>query len=258
MPWRARRIFDRLSVSKKFTIDDMRDIQYDVTNLPLKMIADGIVKLNAASDDTLAALRGWDGRMIAGSKAALLVNEIRNCVAAKMSAATPQAPASLIRERVVYEAVDGEYSRWLPSGFANYAELLRACDASSRQSLADPKRLGPDETKWNWGRVFVSRFPHPLASAPLIGAQFGTPAEPLDGSGQTPDVGSSVSMRFIASPGNWDATRQVIPLGQSGDPESPYFADQFNAWRSGTPAIFPFTEEAVKKAAVSETTFRPK
>ena len=56
-------------------------------------------------------------------------------------------------------------------------------------------------------------------------------------------------MRQIASPGNWDATRHVIPLGESGNPSSQHFKDQFEAWRTGTPMIFPFTKEAVEKAA---------
>ena len=69
----------------------------------------------------------------------------------------------------------------------------------------------------------------------------------LNGSGQTPNVGSSVSMRHIASPGNWDATRHVIPLGESGDPQSPHYKDQFELWRTGAPAIFSFSKTAVER-----------
>ena len=116
----------------------------------------------------------------------------------------------------------------------------------------------PDPTTWTWGRIFTSRFPHPLAVAPLIGAQFITPAVPLRGSGQTPNVGSNVSMRHIASPGNWDLTRHVIPLGQSGDPKSLHFKDQFQAWATGTPMIFPFTKAAVEKAATEIVVMTPK
>ena len=85
-----------------------------------------------------------------------------------------------------------------------------------------------------------------------------TPNVPLNGSGQTPNVGSNVSMRFIASPGNWDATRHVIPLGESGDPKSPHFKDQFDAWRTGTPMIFPFSKAAVEKAATEVVVMTPK
>jgi len=87
--------------------------------------------------------------------------------------------------------------------------------------------------------------------------RFATPKTPIDGSGQTPDVASYVSMRHIASPGNWDLTRHVIPLGESGDPRSPYYKDEFEAWRTGTPQIFPFSQEAVEKAAKSVTVMKP-
>jgi penicillin amidase len=56
-------------------------------------------------------------------------------------------------------------------------------------------------------------------------------------------------MRHIAEPGNWDATRHVIPLGESGDPRSEHFRDQFESWRTGKPEIFWFSKEAVEKNA---------
>ena len=85
-----------------------------------------------------------------------------------------------------------------------------------------------------------------------------TPTVAINGSGLTPNVGSNVSMRLIASPGNWDATRHVIPLGESGNPASPHFKDQFELWRTGEPAIFPFTKEAVTKVATSVTVMSPR
>jgi penicillin amidase len=65
-------------------------------------------------------------------------------------------------------------------------------------------------------------------------------------------------MRHIASPGNWDATRHVIPLGQSGNPQSPHWKDQFEAWRTGSPQIFPFSKDAVTKATRETVTLQPK
>ena len=256
-PWRARRIHDALDAKSKITMDDVRDVQLDVFNIPLSNLAKEIVKTDAASPETLAVLKAWDGRMTTDSRGAVLANEIRNCVAGKMADDNRVVPVFYIRERVLDWAVREKTPRWLPSGFANYAELMKSCDAFSRASLADPKRFGADDTAWIWGKMFVSRFQHPLAVAPLIGAQFAIPNVPLNGSGQTPNVGSNVSMRFIASPGNWDATRHVIPLGESGNPKSPHFKDQFEAWKNGTPMVFPFSKTAVEKAAVETVTLKP-
>ncbi|MBA3353611.1 MAG: penicillin acylase family protein [Blastocatellia bacterium] len=255
-PWRARRIYDLLKDDTKVTMDKVAAIQHDSYNIPLANLAKEIVAANAASAETLRLLKGWDGRMTPDSKAALIVNEIRNCIGDKIAANNRPAPGFVIRERILDWAIRDRSPRWLASG-SDYPALMTSCDSEIRVSLADPKRLGPDESKWNWGRLSQSRLPHPLAVAPFIGGQFATPQVGLAGSGQTPNVASAVSMRLIASPGNWDATRHVIPLGQSGDPQSPHYKDQFEAWRTGTPMIFPFTKKAVETGALLKWTFQP-
>ena len=52
-PWRARRIYDLLKKNTKVTMDDVRDIQHDVYNLPLYRFAmNEIFRLMAASPET--------------------------------------------------------------------------------------------------------------------------------------------------------------------------------------------------------------
>lgn len=248
-PWRARRIYDLLKANQKVTMDDVRDIQYDVFNIPVNALAKEIVRMEAASPETLNVLRTWDGKMSADSKGAVLANEIRNCVATKITAENKSLQSYIIREKVLPIVLSEKPARWLPKQFTNYETFFKACDDESQTNLANPKRLGPDKANWIWGNQFKSNFQHPLAAAPLIGGQFATPNVGIDGSGQTPNVGSSVSMRHIASAGNWDETRHVIPLGQSGNPQSPFYRDQFEAWRTGSATIFPFTKSAVEKSA---------
>ena len=247
-PWRARRIYNLLKDNPRVTMDDVRDIQHDVYGQPYADLAAEIVKTEAASPETLAVLKGWDGRMTADSKAALLINEIRACAANKIGGDN-KVPGYIARERLLYWIIKDQTPRWLPKAFASYTELLKACDREARESFAGPKRFGADEANWRWGNQFVANFQHPLAIVPLIGGQFVARFTNVNGSGVTPNVGSFVSMRHIASPGNWDATRHVIPLGQSGNPNSPHWKDQFEAWRTGTPAIFPFTKAAVEQNA---------
>lgn len=255
-PWRARRIVDALTSKVKITMDDVRDVQYDTVNIPLSNLAKAIVAANTASPETIRALRDWDGRMTADSQPALLANEIMGCVASRMATLAPGVPSSVVRERVVDMAVRERLARWLPTGTKDYPDLFKGCDADRRADLT--KRFGSDPSAWTWGRTWQSRFPHPLAVVPLIGAQFAIPTVPLNGSGQTPNVGSYVSMRHIASPGAWDTTRHGIPLGQSGDPRSPHFKDQFEAWRTGETQVFPFTQTAVSAATVKTMKLVPR
>lgn len=256
MPWRARRIYDSLKANPKMTMDAVRDVQLDTVNMPVSMLAAAVVDMRGASAESLAVLKGWDGRMTADSRAALLANEIRGCMANKMGAAFKPAPAWLIRERVLYWAVQQKAARWLPSQYADWPAFTRGCDTEVRTDLA--RRYGADDTKWLWGNFWQSGFRHPLAAVPFIGGQFAAPVVAIGGSGQTPNVGSYVSMRHIASPGNWDATRHVIPLGESGNPQSPHFKDQFEAWRTGSAAVFPFSREAVEKSAKEVWVLEPK
>ncbi len=255
-PWRARRIYELLKSNSKVTMDEVRDIQLDVFNRPLANLGKKIVELGAASPEDLLIIRNWDGKMTPDSRAALLTNEIRICAANQIAADNQPAPAYIIRERVFDKALAGSDPLWLPKKFENYSDLLKSCGSDANAAFI--KRYGADAEKWTWGNVTQSNFPHPLAVAPLIGGQFATPKVGLSGSGQTPNVGSYVSMRHIASPGNWDATRHVIPLGESGNPQSLFYKDQFEAWRTGTTAIFPFTKEAVEAAAKSVLIGTPK
>jgi len=254
-PWRARRLFDLLSAEKRATIESVRAAQYDVYNIPLANLAKALVAVNALPADIVRKLKSWDGRMTADSSAALIVNEIAGCLSTEIADSSRPAPASLIRERILDSALRSENPIWLPAKYKSYSEFLAACGNSALDNLQ--KRFGEDQTKWVWGAEWTSTFPHPLASVPFIGARFATPKDAIAGSGQTPNVGSSVSMRLITVPGKWDATNQVIPLGQSGDPGSPHYQDQFELWKSGKPAVFPFSEGAVKRAAVSITSLVP-
>ena len=254
-PWRARRLYDLLKADTKATMDSVSRAQHDSLNLPLQGFAKDLLAANALTEENAETVRSWDGRMVRDSSAALLVNEIRNCTANKIAEDNKPAPASVIRERVLYWAIRENAARWLPKGFQNFSTLLKTCESEAVAAFG--QRYGADPAKWVWGAVWTARFNHPLAAAPLIGMQFATPRMPIDGSGQTPNVGSAVSMRHIASPGNWDMTRHVIPLGQSGDPRSQHYNDQFEAWRTGSPAVFPFSRAAVEATSRSVQTYLP-
>ena len=256
-PWRARRILDRLKDRKSLTIADAFDVQQDIYNIPFTQLSKYIVASGAASPETIAALRQWDGMMRAESAAAPLVNEIVSCTTGKISEANGQLPAYVIRDRVLFNAVEKGTTIWLPPDTKDLATLVRSCDATARAVLSDPKRLGPDAEAWRWDKYVAARFSHPLAAAPLIGTRFVVQADGISGSGQTPNVGPNVSMRHVSSPGNWDETIFAIPLGESGDPASPYFKDQLTAWKAGTPQKFPFSEKGIAAATVSVLRLEP-
>ena len=150
--------------------------------------------------------------------------------------------------------IKDEPSDWLPKEFKSYADLYRASYDDAVKTLT--RIIGADESKWTWGAMAIARFPHPLAQAPLIGAQFTIKPFPQNGTGgligATVNVGSAVSMRMIADPSNWDSTQHGISVGESGVPSSPHWKDQLDDWKAVTPRVFPFSAAAVA-AATKET-----
>ncbi|MCY7375231.1 MAG: penicillin acylase family protein [Pyrinomonadaceae bacterium] len=252
---RAKRLQDLLNSKPKVSIDDVRDFQFDTFSVINSRFAKEVVNQKGASDETLKLLTDWDGRMNHESKAALVADAMRSAFRTKILAGTFGAE----RAKTVFLPYDGAFfdrliaekpSEWLPKDFASYADLLKTCETEAKEFIV--KQIGADETKWTWGSRAKVNFPHPLAVAPLIGLQFQIAPRPQNGSGgagATPNVGASVSMRFIATPGDWDATRHVIPTGESGDPQSPHWKDQLESWYSGNTPVFPFTKAAIEKAA---------
>lgn len=238
-PWRARRIFDLISANSKISMNDVNDIQHDVFNIPLSNFAREIVRRGAASEKTLALLKGWDGRADAQSKAMPVIDEIVKCVSGKVAESNKPATPGEVIDNVLASAYVSNDAKWLPSGVGNWNDLFRSCDV----------KWDGDTGEVSWGKVHPAVFFHPLSAAPLIGGRFKVSFSNVGGSRGTPNVGASVSMRHISKPGRWDETRFVIPLGESGNPGSPYWKDQFDAWRTGKPEVLPFSSDAIMKAA---------
>lgn len=271
-PVRSRRIYELLAAKQKLTSDDFRAIQGDVTSISARIFAREVVKAareaGATTGDeswqrTLQMLEGWDGRVTPDSRVALLASEIRLAFRRKILEAAlgaerakeySWASVTTFLDRIITERP----REWLPAGFKDYAELLRACDYEARASLTG--RYGADESRWTWGNEAKARFLHPLAAIPIIGQPFLIAPFPQNGSASsftTVNVGPSVSMRFIADPSDWDRTQQGLALGESGDPSSIHWKDQLADWQAVTPRVFPFTEAAIARSAKEKIVLAP-
>ena len=264
-PYRARRIFDLLSAKPKLTTDDFRKIQGDVYSIAGKTFAQHAAKsLRSAGFQPasfISDLESWDGMMSADSRMAVIVAQMRPAFRARILNAVLGPELAKVyawpESEVLVDRIASEQPReWLPKEFATYADLFKASYEDARQALT--KNLGADESKWSWGAQTKARFTHPLAAAPLIGAQYTIAPVPQNGSGGTVNVGSAVSMRFIADVSDWDKSQHGIPLGQSGLPNSPHWKDQLEDWRNVTPRAFPFTKAAIEAATKETIVLTPK
>lgn len=268
-PYRARRILDLLQKKQKMTAADFRSILADVYAIAGITFAREAAKIlgkqnEAQLQKTISSFEAWDGLLNAESSTAPLVAQMRIAFRSRIiNAAIGEERARSFGwsnfDTTLDRILTIQDAEWLPKEFKSYAELLRACYADARQALT--KNIGTDETQWTWGNMVKSRFPHPLAVAPLVGLQFTIAPFPQNGTsfllGATVNVGAPVSMRLIADPSDWDKTQHGIATGESGIPSSPHWSDQLADWRAVTPREFPFSEAAIARAAKSTVVLAP-
>jgi penicillin amidase len=112
--------------------------------------------------------------------------------------------------------------------------------------------------QWTYGSWHVVDIEHPLAGfLPFVSRMAGTGAHPQSGDTTTvKQVGLTFgpSQRFTMDWSDIDGSTENIVLGESGNPLSPYFRDQWNDWYGGTTFAFPFSPAAVH--AVAKHTLR--
>ena len=122
--------------------------------------------------------------------------------------------------------------------------------------------------QWQWGRLHCTRPRHPLAAVlPQLGDQLDPPSLPVHGDGDTPLAGSyefgnsfavtglSVN-RYIHDPSDWRKSRWIVPLGASGHPASPHYADQAQLWADVKfiPQLWDWEEIATSAETIQQLT----
>jgi penicillin G amidase len=102
---------------------------------------------------------------------------------------------------------------------------------------------------WTYGSQHVINVQHPLyAMLPFFRRSTSTGPHQLWGDKTTLNHVRGLlgaSQRLTVDWSNLDGSTENIVMGESGDPLSPYFLDQFPSWYAGKTFPLPFTESAV-------------
>jgi penicillin G amidase len=264
-PYRVERIYKLLEGRDGLTRQDMLQSQTDIySELDQEMgqrfayaidHTDGVdQRLRKAAD----LLRVWDGKLTTDSAAASIVTQARSALwplilKPKLGNAWRQyhwGESQFAQEQIVMDAKAG----WLPAGYKDWNALLTEAVRDGMKNGKAPT----DIQNWKYGDWHVVDIEHPLAALlPVIGRAAGTGAQPIGGDTTTvtqisPFVGPS--QRFTMDWSNIDGSTENIVLGESSDPLSPYYRDQWGAWYDGTTFALPFTPAAV--AAQTSHTLR--
>jgi len=273
VPYRAHRIQalleEQLNVKRRLSVDDFLSVQRDTHSYPDALFASQLTELAAPfisrSEEwrqISAICKDWDGISTAESIVMPLVTEMRKAFRQHVLTGVLGAERASFYEwrneaTFIDRLITERPAEWLPDEFDSYESLILACYREAVNTLEN--LLGSGVKQWTWGRLAEIRFPHPLERLGSAGSAFAVSALPrnTDGSMPTVNAGSRVSMRFIADLADWDATRLCLPLGESGDPQSPHRDDQMEEWRNATPRVIPFYEEAIASASRTVLVMKP-
>ena len=256
-PYRAERIYNLLDGRDGIKPTDALAVQTDVySEMDQEMghrLAYAIDHADGADNRLRQAadlMRSWDGRLTTDSAAASIVTTTRTAL--QQMVLEPR----LGKDAILYHWEESNFAveeivmhakpSWLPAGYKNWDALLTA---AVRKGIDDGKAPG-DISVWRYGNWHVVDLEHPLSQfLPFVGRIAGTGPHPQSGDNTTvKQVGRDFgpSQRFTMDWSDVDASTQNIVLGESGNPYSAYFRDQWNDWYGGTTFALPFTPAAVQ------------
>jgi len=269
-PYRAERIYKLLDGRDGLTRADMLAVQTDIYSEVDQEIGhrlayaidhtDGVdERLKKAAD----LMRSWDGRLTTDSAAASLVTQARQAfwplimepkLGKDLASEYRWAESDFAEEEIIMHGGSDARSPWLPSGYKNWDALLTDAVRKGMEAGHAPG----DVAAWRYGSWHVVDIEHPLASfLPGISRIAGTGEQPLSGDKTTvKQVGRDFgpSQRFTMDWSDVDGSTQNIVLGESGDPYSAYYRDQWKDYYGGTTFALPFSDAAV--AAQTRHTLR--
>jgi penicillin amidase len=262
-PYRNERIWKWLSDKDKLTPADMLTLQTDIySELDQEFAQRFAYAIDHASKTTprlrqaADLMRSWDGVVGTASAPAAIVAAAKHAfwpmlLEPKLGddwKAYEWASSAFAQEQIIMHAP----AQWLPQGYATWDDFLAAC---VNRGL-DEDRAPADLRNWRYGYQHTVDIEHPLYGLlPYFKKWTGTGKQPQSGDTSTVKQVSRTfgpSQRFTMDWSNIDGSTENIVLGESGNPLSPYYRDQWTYWYDGTTFQLPFTDAAVA-ASTSHT-----
>ncbi|MGV3481388.1 MAG: penicillin acylase family protein [Sphingobium sp.] len=271
-PYRYERIVAVLKDQSRHTLADSAALQQDVMSTPARQLCALIPTAPAAAAKPAAdMLRGWNGRLDADSGQAALFQILWADLGKRVLDAIVPAQARAL----VPSIAAGELIRLMRDPDARFgpdraATRDRLFGEALAAAWAEAKKLmGDDPARWRWGALHRVRIAHPLSRLPEIAAAF----PPIEG-GESPGDNFTVNARWVAAKqgyrtsggasylqvidvGNWDESLYVNLPGQSADPSSPHYRDQYGPWLAGRMQKLPFSKRAVDAVVRARTMLVP-
>jgi len=276
-PYRAARITEMLDATTKLAVEDFGRMQRDVRSAQAAVVLPFLLKarpLDSQSRDAMERLRDWDGTMSGDSPNAALYDAwytatirgmFEDDLGARLFADYWQSRS--LSAKALDNLIRRGETIWCDDVRTPGPETCATLTGVTLQrALTDMSDLqgSHDVAKWRWDRVNRAEFPHaPFDAVPMLRWAFSrrmpmggnsftvTPVMPLRG-----QIFIS-SYRQIIDLAALDASRFVIPVGQSGHVWSPQYDDLLEKWGKVEYLPMRFTREAVDAAQAHRLVLEP-
>ena len=279
--YRLARILQALGARHDWDVSATLALQLDQVCLPWREMREAVLAVppaSRASEQARELLQNWDGVLRADSPAATLYELWLSEISKRILRA--KAPRSLlwalgrtttpvIRRTMLYVQRAAYVVRLLreqPPGWfgeepdGEHAWAREIAEALGAAYTALEERFGTDPARWAWGRVRPLVLRHPLGRRKPLDRVYNLGPLPWGGDTWTVSAASSdlvdplsgvlahASLRLVVDVGAWDESRFVLPGGQSGNPLSPHYDDQFALWQRGKGVPIAWSDAAVEAA----------
>lgn len=258
--YRVQRIYKLLQGRDGLTPGDMLATQTDIYSEVDQELAhrfayaiDHTEGVDARLQKAADLLRSWDGKLTIDSAAASVVDQARYALwplilapklGDKLASEYRWGEKDFAEEEIILHGPSG----WLPPGYKDWDALLT--DAVRRGMEHD--HAPADLSKWAYGSWHTVDVEHPLAGLlPLVARMAGTGPQPMSGDTTTiKQVSTTVapSQRFTMDWSNVDGSTENIVMGESSNPYSAYYRDEWKYWYNGATFALPFTPAAVAQS----------
>jgi penicillin amidase len=258
-PYRNQRIWQVLTGRSGLTPADMLALQNDVYSALDQLVAQRLVyAIDHARHPTnrlrqaASLMRTWNGEVTTASPAAAIVDATRSVFWRML------LQPKLGSRWTLYSWDESQYaeeqllvhqpSGWLPRRYHSWNGFLAAMVTEGLREKHAPHDLA----HWQFGSWHVVEVQHPLWGM-LPWFHNWTGVGPLPQSGDTSTVKHVArtfgpSQRFTIDFGNPDAATENLVIGQSGNPLSPWYRDQWPFWYHGTTFTLPYGNTEVSQS----------
>jgi penicillin G amidase len=255
-PYRVARIYNLLHDKRDLRVEDMLQVQTDTYSYPHVFVGQQLLEAakkvqpkDARAKRLIEGLKDWNGIADANSPEVPFLEGTRRAAMRLLLQPYLGSETSLYQWRstaFLQRALTDRPANWLPAQFNSYDEVLAAAADESVAKMAELTKSERVED-WAWKNFDALEMLHPIGREGLLKRLLSISGKPQSGtrfSVRAATQHHGPAMRFVADLSNWDNSLLLITAGESGQPGSRHYTDQFSYWYEGKVILASFSDKA--------------